>query len=337
MSIGWPEILLLVLVIFILFFVPNKLVDIGREGGKGIKSIRQIKDGIGNIDVAALIAETETPIKVFVSSVMSELTDERETIADAIRKLLITKPWLFEQSPPSSNSAEETYLNQVKQADIFILIIGRRISDAVIKEYETAKSANKPILAFIKSGEKDDSSKNLINTISEDIKWGEFSTKEELFEFAQAAISIELIKGYKRYRLSTTDLNALIVFSNSLERTIRKYSDTKLFSLVGTWEIKVNENEAVAKDFEYNLVKFQDDGKLVKAKGEGYGYWEQEGNTVDIHIPLGAFRLKGYILGDLIFGLGSKTYAELLMPRSINFQSAVKELQSTGIQYKEKK
>ena len=65
-------------------------------------------------------------LRVFISSVQSEFSEERETLYRHIENDPFLKVYfeaiLFEKLPASSKSAEKIYLDEVKNADVFILL-----------------------------------------------------------------------------------------------------------------------------------------------------------------------------------------------------------------------
>jgi hypothetical protein len=63
----------------------------------------------------------EDPLLVFVSSAIEEFKTERKAIRDAIEAIEVTRPWVFEFTPTSSERVEEAYLKKVKECDIFFL------------------------------------------------------------------------------------------------------------------------------------------------------------------------------------------------------------------------
>ena len=233
MQLGWPE-LLIVLILLVLLFGSGRIM---RAVHELVKTIQTSQTDSEQSQVTEMISETETPLKVFVSSVMAELAEERKEVAHSIRAIPITRPWVFEQSPSSSDSVVKTYLDQVRKADIFVLLIGKKISGAVIKEYKTALEAKKPILIFSKSGEKDNSAKKFIKSL--DKKWSEFSSTDELKILVQSSIGIELLQGYKQYRLSATELSALVVFSTGLMDHHRANNENADLP-IGQWKIRTS-------------------------------------------------------------------------------------------------
>jgi hypothetical protein len=67
----------------------------------------------------------ERPLLAFVSSVQRpELDWARRTTVEALTENPATMPWAFEFTPVSSQAADKTYLAKVREADIFIWLIG---------------------------------------------------------------------------------------------------------------------------------------------------------------------------------------------------------------------
>lgn len=103
-------------------------------------------------------------INVFVSSAMEELENEREIAIETI-EFLSMKPVYFEKHAGVLNPLSES-LKMVERSDIVIVIVWRKYSEIVRKEYKKALTLNKPILfieKLLKEGENRDES--LINFI----------------------------------------------------------------------------------------------------------------------------------------------------------------------------
>lgn len=95
-------------------------------------------------------------IRIFISSSERELEHERETASEIIEGLNLD-PVLFELQGAFSRSPFEAFLNEVSQSDIFVMILWKSLSPAVLQEYKRAISLHKPILIFVKNllhGEK---------------------------------------------------------------------------------------------------------------------------------------------------------------------------------------
>ncbi|MDO9153428.1 MAG: DUF4062 domain-containing protein [Paludibacter sp.] len=100
-------------------------------------------------------------LKVFISSVQSEFASERETLYRHIENDPFLKvyfePMLFEKMPASSKSADQLYLDGVRNADVFIVLIGNEYGNtnavgisATEHEFDTALISRIDSFAFIK-------------------------------------------------------------------------------------------------------------------------------------------------------------------------------------------
>ena len=146
----------------------------------------------------------ENPLVVFVSSMIGEFKEERGTVKEAIEAIPLTRPWVFEYTPASSDILDESYLRWVRECDIFILLLAHKLSSAVRKEWQTALAHAKPRFVFLKDVERTPMAQAFVDQV--DVKWAKFSDEEELRQRVREAIIDELVKGYRRYRLKVTDV-----------------------------------------------------------------------------------------------------------------------------------
>lgn len=156
----------------------------------------------------------ENRLLVFVSSLIGELLDEREVVETAVGAIPLTRAWVFEHTPASAEPVAESYLRKVRECDIFILLVGRDISDPVKEEYHAALDHQKPCLVFLKDVERSAETEAFINEI--DVKWAKFSSTDELQQQVREAVTDELIKGYRRYRLNASEVGQLADFMEQL-------------------------------------------------------------------------------------------------------------------------
>ena len=99
--------------------------------------------------------------KIFISSVQSEFQSERKQLAEYIRQDALFsqyfEPFLFEELPAQDKSAQTAFLEQAANADVYLLLIGKKYGyeDAkgispTEREYNTATAHHVYRLAFIK-------------------------------------------------------------------------------------------------------------------------------------------------------------------------------------------
>ena len=100
--------------------------------------------------------------KIFISSVQSEFSDERNRLCNYIRQdALLGKffePFLYEESPAIDLSAQQTYLSEVKNCDIYLALLGqyygfedKRGISPTEREFDEATVQHKYRICFIKT------------------------------------------------------------------------------------------------------------------------------------------------------------------------------------------
>ena len=106
-------------------------------------------------------------VRVFISSVQKEFSEERKALVKYIREdVLLCKffqPFIFEELPAINLSAPEAYLSEAAQSEIYLGIFGKEYGyeDAegvspTEREYDTAVQNNKHRLIFVKRVEDRD-------------------------------------------------------------------------------------------------------------------------------------------------------------------------------------
>ncbi len=99
--------------------------------------------------------------RVFISSVQSEFAEERIRLVEYIRKDallgLFFEPFIFEEVHACDSAPQGVYLNEVKECDIYVGLLGRRFGfeldsgmSATESEYELATKLQKTRLVFLK-------------------------------------------------------------------------------------------------------------------------------------------------------------------------------------------
>jgi hypothetical protein len=142
------------------------------------------------------------PYRVFISSIMNaakeDLLAEREAARAAVEHFSpITTAWAFEAEPASPKPPLDFYINGVKSSDLFVLIVGQRMTTPVKDEFDTARDHGKPMLLFAKTVEtRDPEADQLLH--SANVKYDKFANATELREKLRRAFGdhvLRLIRG----------------------------------------------------------------------------------------------------------------------------------------------
>ena len=99
-------------------------------------------------------------IKIFLASSINEFKNERNEIGDLVRKIQdklidenirikLFECEFFDNSISMLGRKQNDYNKEIKNADIFIMIIGKRLGDYTKEEYNVAYSSNKPIINIL--------------------------------------------------------------------------------------------------------------------------------------------------------------------------------------------
>ncbi len=137
------------------------------------------------------------PYRVFISSIMNRATDdllaEREAARGAVDHFgPITTPWAFEVEPASPKPLLDYYINGVKSSDLFVLLIGARLTPPVKAEFDTARDHGKPMLVFAKDvPSREPEADQLLH--SANVKYDTFVNATELREKLRRSLGVHLL------------------------------------------------------------------------------------------------------------------------------------------------
>jgi len=144
----------------------------------------------------------ESPLLVFISSVIAGMTAERQAAQAAIQTIPLSRPWVFEHSAASSQPLAESYLSHVRGCDIFVLLLGASVTDPVKAEVQTAQAAGKPLLVFL-SAQAPASVVDYARSLG--VKYATYTDADGLAVAVVEAVSDELITGYRRHSVPPAD------------------------------------------------------------------------------------------------------------------------------------
>ncbi len=160
--------------------------------------------------------------KVFVSSVMGaeDLSAERAVTLQVLESLQpVVEPWAFERAPASSKRLHDSYIDEVKNCDVFVLILGSVLTPAVQEEFETARDHGKALLVFPKNvSDRQPEAQALLGAI--DAKYDRFLTTEELRGKLRVALGHEILRRTKGEGLLAAE-------GDSVPATLRKYASAR--------------------------------------------------------------------------------------------------------------
>jgi len=178
-------------------------------------------------------------LKVFISSTMDDLQEERMAVADAINKKIFWEAKYAESFTARTESPREVCLEEVRDSHIYIGIFKDRYGyipslnnprgySAAILEYYEAEKKKMPIFIFIDKNDNKRESKliEFIKVITDFDKghWRkEYSTTDELVQFTIEAVNHEITKGYvetinTKWKNETQRIYALPYFKRLKER-----------------------------------------------------------------------------------------------------------------------
>ena len=138
-----------------------------------------------------------TTTKVFISSKMDELQRERDKVEDVINSLQM-QTIRFEIFPAHPKSAADISLEEVEDSEIFVQIIGKDISEIILKEYETAYSCNAEILLFVKDVKKTQRVEEYLELLKERHTYRKFAGLDDLKQKVKYSIQSLLTTMLKR-------------------------------------------------------------------------------------------------------------------------------------------
>ena len=151
-------------------------------------------------------------IKVFISSVQREFAKERQEVADYIREDAVMgrffEPFLFEELPAKDVSAQQAYLTEVADTDVYLGLFGESYGyedqegvSPTEREYDCASVNHKYRIVLIKAAEHRHAKEQaLIRKAEQDVVRNMFGTLEELKSAVYAALVHYLVlRGYLHY------------------------------------------------------------------------------------------------------------------------------------------
>ncbi|MDR0811263.1 MAG: DUF4062 domain-containing protein, partial [Paludibacter sp.] len=181
--------------------------------------------------------------KIFISSVQSEFAEERALLFEYLRTDALLGqmfvPFVFEKAVAKSDSAQNVYLEQVEQCDIYIGLLGEKYGNAdkngispTEHEYNLAAKLNKTRLIFLKkSNGREEKEAEFIKKVEQQVVRKSF---EDFFE-----LKTEIYASLIRY-LEEKEIIRLFPFDATFEKraTLDDISPEKVQKFVRKARIK---------------------------------------------------------------------------------------------------
>lgn len=195
---------------------------------------------------------------------MSEMEYDREIVHETVHSMNLSGN-MFEILPSMAESPVNTYLEKVRQSNIFILLLWKTYTEAVEKEYIEALKNNKPILIFIKDindGEiRDERLSDFISKLNsarpgEKVKatvYKRYRHLKDLQNYVKDAVSTEIARNYGVPRISQTQQELYTLGKDIVNQSYSRlfiYEKTPCLFL-GSRDYLSGENEKIPYEQEY--------------------------------------------------------------------------------------
>lgn len=152
------------------------------------------------------------PVTIYISAA-ADLMAEREALGRIIAGLPVTLAWRIVQTPLGADPLD---LDAVRQADLYLLILGGDIRAPVGLEWYTANQARRPGYAFLKQG--------LARTLAGQAferdtgaDWQPFTEVADLRRQVERLLVGHLLRYAIRYALTSVELERLTVLQASVQ------------------------------------------------------------------------------------------------------------------------
>ncbi len=147
---------------------------------------------------APVLYPGEPPLRAFVSSVMDEeMRRAREEAVAALDAPTFLVPWAFEFTPASSASADWTYIEHVRRADVVLWLVGSRTTEPVVREVREALSCDKPLLVIrLTTASPDEPTRSLLDEVGLRSKWVEVPA-EGVRDAVALSLADEIVRAWR--------------------------------------------------------------------------------------------------------------------------------------------
>ena len=166
---------------------------------KTIRNYRRTAQRVTVARMASHVERIEADLLVFISSRMDEeMAAAREIAKQTIDGMDVGRPWVFECTPASSETATDAYLRNVEEADFVVWLVGSTTTPPVEQEVNRCLATNGRLLVFkLPAEQRDARTEALLQSVSEVIKWREVESVATLGAEIRPALWDEIIRGFR--------------------------------------------------------------------------------------------------------------------------------------------
>ena len=145
------------------------------------------------------LERSESDLLIFISSVMTDdLKSAREEVVRTFKNFPFARPWAFEFTPASSESATDAYLRTVGDADFVVWLVGSHTTQPVVNEINTSIATGRRLLVFrLPAKDRDALTQQLLSTVSKYCKWQTITDQMPLPQALAASVSDEFIRAVR--------------------------------------------------------------------------------------------------------------------------------------------
>ena len=146
------------------------------------------------------VNRSETNLLVFISSRMnSEMEPARKIAVEAVKRVEFGRPWAFEFTPASPETAEATYLRRVREADFVVWLVGSATTQPVVDEINEAMAFARRLLVFkLPAEQRDSQTEDLLGRVGEFTKWKSVDPIEDLSDAISDSFADAMVQAVRK-------------------------------------------------------------------------------------------------------------------------------------------
>jgi hypothetical protein len=146
-----------------------------------------------------MLTPGEAPLCAFISSVQRpELEWARQAAVRAFSAPPLLRPWAFEFTPASSETASDAYLSKVREADLVVWLVGAETTEPVRREIGEAISKRRRLIVVrLPAKHRDDATRTLLSQTDRVSKRVDAADEAELVGALALTVSDEVARAMR--------------------------------------------------------------------------------------------------------------------------------------------